>query len=112
MSHAINFNKLRVAARQDNCRQIRALVEASADVNARDEHGYTVLMYECCNYDANCAAIRQLVASGADTSLQNAQSWTALDIVCDIMKKLQATADSTHYRRFARIYDVISSTRG
>jgi N-acyl-D-amino-acid deacylase len=58
---------------------IKALLDAGADVNARDGRGMTPLMLAVATNHQNPAAIRMLLARGADASVQSKVGETAAD---------------------------------
>ena len=64
-------------ARDANLEEIRAAIQAGADVNTSDEYGQTVLMYAAgANEDPEVMTL--LVTSGADINAISLASWTAL----------------------------------
>jgi ankyrin repeat protein len=57
---------------------IRALVQAGADVNARDKNGETVLMYAVMGEDVNLEVVKILVQAGADVNARDERGTTVL----------------------------------
>src|SRR5262249_25419119 len=58
----------------DRGKVARLLIEAGADVNARDNEKNTALMQTPTNEDV----VRVLIANGADVNARNAKGWTPL----------------------------------
>ena len=58
---------------------IQALIDAGADINARDGRGMTPLMLAVATDHQNAAAIRLLLAHGADVTIQSKTAETAAD---------------------------------
>jgi uncharacterized protein len=68
--------RLMHSAALNETEQVRILLEAGSDVNARDRHGETALMWAAAKGHGDL--IRQLVAAGADVTLVNDLGETAL----------------------------------
>ncbi len=52
------------------------MLQAGADVNARDEEGATLLMLAA--YAGNLSLVKALIAAGADVNLQDERGWSAI----------------------------------
>lgn len=61
--------------RNGSATQVKAAIEAGADVNAVNEYGHTPLMYAAAA--GNVAGLRQLIEAGADLDATSADGWTA-----------------------------------
>jgi ankyrin repeat protein len=59
--------------------QQRMLIEAGADLDVTDTHGWTALMHECNN--GNTVGARELIAAGADT-------WVSSEVDADAAREL------------------------
>ncbi len=75
---------------------IQMLLDAGADVNARDGRGMTALMFACATDKPNLAILRLLLKAGADQRLESAEHETARDWAAkfqqpEVMKLLGAT---------------------
>jgi serine/threonine-protein phosphatase 6 regulatory ankyrin repeat subunit B len=66
------------AAQSDSAEVIRALVDAKADVNARDRQGGTALMFAA--FAGKPAAVEALIAAKADVNIQTHAGESALRI--------------------------------
>lgn len=84
------FRGLHAAAAQGSVDDIRRLVQAGADLNARDGNGRTPLHVAA--FQGHGAAARALIAAGADASLLDNQRYDAVTIaaVRDDVPTLQA----------------------
>ncbi len=58
--------------------EVRRLVGSGADVNARDENGWTALMRASLLNNSNKEVIQVLIDSGADVNARDKNGWTAL----------------------------------
>ena len=74
-------SRLFKAAPSGTAADIRAAIKAGADVNARDEYGWTALMVAAQN-NTNPDVVKALLAAGADVNARdktgNENSWTVL----------------------------------
>jgi ankyrin repeat protein len=61
---------------------VNVLLAAGADVESKDQQGFTPLMHSIKAY--NMAALRQLLEVGANVNAQNAKGGTALNVARDI----------------------------
>ena len=58
------------------CPYTRALIDAGADINAKDEAGSTALMVA--SEYGRTEIVKLLIAAGADVNIKNELGWTAL----------------------------------
>jgi len=58
------------------CPYTRALIDAGADINAKDEAGSTALMVA--SEYGRTEIVKLLIATGADVNIKNELGWTAL----------------------------------
>jgi ankyrin repeat protein len=70
---------LHPAATNCSAEMVRALIEAGADVNAKDVRGMTPLMLAVARADQDAAVIRLLLDHGADVTVVSAAGETAAD---------------------------------
>ena len=70
------------AARQDNAPAMRALIEAGAEVDARDEDGDTAL-HLAARYAESDASLKALLDGGADATLRNNAGYRPWDYAKD-----------------------------
>ena len=56
--------------------EVLRLLQAGADVNARDEEGATLLMLAA--YAGNLAMVKLLIEAGADVNAKDARGWSAI----------------------------------
>jgi ankyrin repeat protein len=70
------------AARNKNADAVNALVEAGADIEAKDDNGETALMKA--SFWGNIEAVRALLAAGADRKAQDHDDRTAQQIAEEI----------------------------
>lgn len=81
------------AVREGNDWKIRTLIAAGSDVNAKDNDGWTPLMYAV-RYQSNVSVVNQILSQKADVKAQNNYSLSALVLAScfndnpDIIKKL------------------------
>ncbi len=78
MIYLVNYMTLIKTAEIGDVKTIRALVEAGAYVNARDKHGWTVLMIATANGQTD--AVKVLIKAGADVNAVDKDGVTALMI--------------------------------
>jgi len=71
---------------------IRLLIEAGADVNARDENGWTPL--HCALDYGNDDMVRQLMASGADFRIPDKKGETPLALAARLLEKNKCSNQS------------------
>ena len=64
------------AENNSNPEVIKTLITAGADVNAKDEEGYTALVYA--TGSKNPEAVKILLSAGADVNAKAEEGWTAL----------------------------------
>ena len=64
------------ASHSDRMDEIERLIEAGADVNAKNEKGGTALMYA--SIVGNLEILEKLIEKGADIDAKSARGWTAL----------------------------------
>lgn len=72
-------NKLLKAAKKGAPEEVKTLLEEGADVNAKDEDGFTVLMYAALS--GNLQLVKHLVNRGADVNARDKDGKTALMFV-------------------------------
>lgn len=65
------------AATQGNADTVSTLIAGGADVNARDKHGWTPLMFAA-KYNANCEVTQLLIAAGANINARGERGTTPL----------------------------------
>ena len=70
--------------------QIKAMIDAGADVNAKDEHGMTPLMWAAQNQNSD--VIAALLKAGADLNAKDGKGNTALDRARAYKNEKAATA--------------------
>ncbi len=75
---------LHVASIRGHHSVIRSLIEAHADLNARDAELETPLMYATGGEAGSASIVEALVAAGADPNLRNRSGWTALMIAANL----------------------------
>jgi ankyrin repeat protein len=68
--------ELIVAAKANNMPEVRRLLSAGADVNAKDNYGYTPLHWAC--MFGHLQVFKELVEHGADIEAKEDNGWTAL----------------------------------
>lgn len=93
-----DFNRthLMKAAKEGNDWQIKALLNANADVNLKDKDGWTALMYAV-RYQENMNIVELLINAGADVKTTNNFGMSALILAAnynnnpEILKKLLST---------------------
>lgn len=83
---------LTLAANRGNTTIIAKLIEEGADVDAKDEFGWTALM-EAAD-EGKLDAVKLLLVSGADVNLRNDKGYTALDYVVTHAATLPEKFDS------------------
>ncbi|MCW3095764.1 MAG: ankyrin repeat protein kinase family protein [Chthonomonadaceae bacterium] len=83
---------LMLAAHWERLPMVKMLVDAGADVNARDENGFTPLLFAAYNVKEDCGPIiRLLVAHGADvnaTAKDGETVWQLAEMYPEIMNAL------------------------
>ncbi|WES30060.1 ankyrin repeat domain-containing protein [Varunaivibrio sulfuroxidans] len=79
---------LTIAAMQGHNEIAQMLIEAGADINARNKNGDTALTIAALN--GNTAIIKMLLKAGADTSVRNRQKMRAVDIATQRLKEFTA----------------------
>ena len=67
------------AAEEDNYDLVKQLIKAGADINARDAHGKTALMYGACK--SNHGIVSMLLEAGADVNAVGDDGTTALTLL-------------------------------
>lgn len=68
--------KLVKASERGNTEQVRELLDAGADVDIKDNDGWTALMWSA--YQGHSDTARLLLDAGADVDIQDNNGWTAL----------------------------------
>lgn len=71
---------LNAAVKSGNIKTVKALLEAGADVNAKDKYGYTALMWA---NDEHKEIAELLISNGAKVNMQDKDCYTALDYAKD-----------------------------
>ncbi|HYP09672.1 MAG TPA: ankyrin repeat domain-containing protein [Bryobacteraceae bacterium] len=74
-----NFTALLLGSTYGPPALVRALLDAGADVQARDVRGMTPLMYAVTSESQNPEIVRMLLAAGADASAKSSRGETAID---------------------------------
>ena len=64
------------ASRMGHVEVVKALLSASANVNAQDENGWTALM--SASLKGHVEVVKALLSAGADVNHQDKKGWTAL----------------------------------
>ena len=82
-----------IAAQKDHPEVIKALINSGADVNAREENGWTALMIAV--QEDHPEVIKALIDGGADINARKENGWTALMIAAqkDHPKVIKALID-------------------
>lgn len=70
-----NNNKLISAAEEGNVQRVKEFLSKGADVNAKDDQGYTALMWAA--YNGHIDIIKELLLFGADVNEQDNKGYTA-----------------------------------
>ncbi|MFA5086826.1 MAG: ankyrin repeat domain-containing protein [Candidatus Paceibacterota bacterium] len=86
-----NLSKLPEVAKNGNSKDLKALINAGADVNAEDSSGETPLILA--SYNNNLATVEELIKSGADVNAKDLMEQTPLMLASgkghlDIVKEL------------------------
>lgn len=66
------------AAERDNLRLVKLILASGADVNARDQRGWTPLMHACMTRLASAEIVEALLGAGADVNAKDRIGRTAL----------------------------------
>ncbi|MGD1155651.1 MAG: ankyrin repeat domain-containing protein [Terriglobia bacterium] len=66
------------AAERGDLQAVKTLLASGADVNARDQRGWTPLMHASMSLKANAEVVRTLIAAGADVNAKDRVGRTAL----------------------------------
>jgi tetratricopeptide (TPR) repeat protein len=74
-------NKLMSEAINNNAKEVRALAEKGADINAKYSEGATALIWAA--YYGNTDVVRVLIEKGADVNAGNSKKQTALHLAAD-----------------------------
>ena len=104
LSESPDFHLI-TAARVNNHQMVKSLLVGGSDVNARDHHGYTALIYAAQNGNDIC--IDYLLRTGADVNLRSNDGFTALVKAAEnghdkcVKALLRAGAKSTKYTLYA-----------
>ena len=86
---------------------VKALIEAGADLNAKENDGWTALHLAACNGKLDC--VKALIEAGADLNAKDNDGWTALHLAArygklDCVKALiEAGADLNAKRMMVRL---------
>jgi hypothetical protein len=80
-SHASDSEELIQAAGRGDVSIVRQLLNKGADINAKDDNGWTALMMAS-SYKGNYEIVRMLLAKGADVNAGNNERGTALYNAC------------------------------
>merc|ERR1711879_37987 len=75
---------LLIASMKGNLGVVKALVAAKADVNAKNDVGFTALMVAA--RGGRASTVKELVTAGADRELKNMQGETALQMASNESK--------------------------
>jgi ankyrin repeat protein len=69
----------------NNPQMIQTLLKAGADINARDQDGWTTLMYSTTPSEvSNNDIVEEVIKSGADINTKNEDGKTALILIAEI----------------------------
>lgn len=79
MTESSGINLLHWAAIANRAEVIPALARAGVPVNAKDENGYTPLMYAATIDFGETSSLRALLKAGADPTIRNADGFTAIE---------------------------------
>ncbi|WP_434684086.1 ankyrin repeat domain-containing protein [Pseudanabaena minima] len=68
--------RLLIASQNGDLKEVRSLISQATDVNVRDEHGWTPILWAAMN--GHTDVVRVLLVSGANPNTRNKYGWTPL----------------------------------
>lgn len=98
----LRLNKKSDSETDSEYKLAQMMLEAGFKVNARDQHGFTALMYACLS--GNISAIKCLIEHGADVNQTNLSGFGALDLICN----KQATEDRLEIVSMISFFIIVS----
>eukprot|EP00049_Salpingoeca_infusionum_P015690 m.307121 g.307121 ORF g.307121 m.307121 type:complete len:2248 (-) comp15932_c0_seq1:1557-8300(-) len=107
---------LHKAAKEEDMRELKRLLEQGADINAQDDRTWSPIHY--CALKGRVAAARELISRGCDVNVAKHDGWRPVHLAAyndhlDVLKELiQAGADTTAHQKDDKTCYTLAKSEG